>query len=173
MDFDILIDKIFDLLNKIIKKYTIYKYSFDSLNLIEETEEEYIHLNKHNVNKQEFFKNELNFLIINIKNKLKYDKVKLYFYEWPEYNYFYYELYININNNDITFILNSKNETYAEITYEQINCKLIIYPIVDNQQQYTIEKYEYDKCIFDENFYFYGSRKDCLRQIYEIICSIC
>jgi len=179
MEYDLLIDKVFDLLNNIIKKYKHYKYSFDNLDFSEEKQDDYILIQKEHINKQKFFKQELDLLIKNIKTNLKYDNVKLYYYEWPEYEYFYYELYINnilcniINKLvNINFIINCNNEIYAEIFYEALECKLIIYPINNNQQHYTIEKYMGDKCIFEENYYFYGSRKDCLQQIYEIIVSI-
>ena len=179
MEYYNLIDKIFELLKNIIKKYNLYQYSFDNLNFSEEDQNNCILTNKKNINKQEFFKKELNLIINFIKNNLKYKNIKLYFYEWPEYEYFYYELYINNVLFDITnklinfnFIINCNNEIYAETFFETLNCKLIIYPINNNQQQYTIEKYLDDKCIFEENFYFYGTRKECLQQIYEIIDSI-
>ena len=83
-----LIDKIFDLLNNVIKKYNIYHCSFDNLNFSEEKQNNYLLINKKNINKQEFFKKELNTNISIIKNVLKYKDVKMYFYEWSEYEYF-------------------------------------------------------------------------------------
>lgn len=162
-----LIDKIFDLLNNIIKKYNIYQYSFDNLNISEENQYIYFLINKNNTNKQDFFLKELNKIINIIKNDLKHKDIKMYFYE-----YFYYELYLNnILSNiinkfvNINFIINCN----VEIFHETLNCKLIIYPIDNNQQYYIIEKYISNKCIFKEKYYLYITIKDCLRQIYEII----
>ena len=53
MEIDILIDKIFDLLKNVIKKYNLQQYSFENLNKIDKNQDNF-------KNKQQYFKQELN-----------------------------------------------------------------------------------------------------------------